>query len=1141
MKLRSLDIRMLPGLDSALEVEFEPNAVNVITGPNASGKSSLIRAVRAVLYPDQVDNFCHIIARFESAGKTLQCERRGTHTSWTHDGAATRRPDLPGTESLGAYLISSEDLASLGSTETHIAAELRTMLAGGYDLDALFAAGDLAPRSRPQKLAGELSMAAGEVADKEAEYARLDEELADLEQLNAELAESADAAAGLRACEDALALAETIARRSAIETTLIEEFPGGMDRLRGDELERIEQVDEQIARREKELQVTRGALRQARERLEKTGSVDPHALEALQSELSDQRDRLIELERRIEDQTDAIEKAEKSLARAARRLGSEQPQIVEKLDQQSLEELEKRVDRVQILREQIRNLTAELARTHVSKNPTGRSQADLRAARQALQRWLDGANLSPLEGVLWGGLGGAAIIAAWRLLGVQEIGLSPELMLLILLGVGIPLGLLVNFANRWRDLQRAHNDFIETDIEPPLGWTEDEVESRLERLELELESATRHEISQARAAEVRDQLNSQRANLESSRQRLREFAEDIGVSSDDRLETGFQLWCRHLHDWQDQHNRTEAARQQLAQLEKRYQALKRESGEMLARHGMPDKSDADSRELAGLIHLLVPRMRRNADLHNEVQGHERRIQELQADVVQLQKNRDRIFDQAGLKPDDFTTLTQRIDQFEDWRALEQERRDCSMEISRLEQRLAAEEELLGQARKQQHEQLETRQAELAVSAEQRDRLNRRIAEIQTRHEELMGRRELESLTNRMESTRQSLSDELDRHLLATAGAVLIDDVRSVHQADNEPAALATAGQWFERFTRHRYRLQFEGDHFIAFDSRQNRRCSLVELSTGTRVQLLLAVRLAWIAQAEKHHEALPVFMDEVLTTTDPDRYRAVVESVQEIAADGRQMFYLTAQTDDARAWTEWARQGPKPHSIDMAEVRRGQVEPLQYAMPIGESVGHRVPDPDGMEALEWAEAAAVDPVDPWLGNGALHGFHMLHDRLDLAAHLLKLDLVRHGEIESFLAAPQSNDRIDDPDRDLLEKRLAAAQLILDDWRKRHNRPVTELVLHETGLITSSFMERVCELAGEVEGDPRALINGLRDGQVTRFRSDAIEQLEQWLQQRGYFNAELDRERMTAVAMAEQTGLEPDTVTRLRDWIEGAIP
>jgi DNA repair protein SbcC/Rad50 len=47
---------------------------------------------------------------------------------------------LPGAESLGAFLISSDDLAALGTTDAHISTQLRTLLAGGYDLDARLAA-----------------------------------------------------------------------------------------------------------------------------------------------------------------------------------------------------------------------------------------------------------------------------------------------------------------------------------------------------------------------------------------------------------------------------------------------------------------------------------------------------------------------------------------------------------------------------------------------------------------------------------------------------------------------------------------------------------------------------------------------------------------------------------------------------------------------------------------------------------------------------------------------------------------------------------------------------------------------------------------------------------------------------------------
>ena len=450
MKLVALDIRALPGIEQPFAVEFDADAVNVITGPNASGKSSLVRAVRALLYPDQHTDYCQLEALWRHNDQALTVHRQGSRVTWLEDDKPVSRPQLPGPESLGAFLISAEDLNALGSTEAHISDQLRTLLAGGYDLDAVLSQRPLIARPKPQKLARELADLGSHLVDKESEYAALNDELADLDRLNQELAATTDAAARLRACEDALALADAMTRRSAIEQTLIEEFPGGMDRLRGDELERLDQVVERISAREKELAIEHGALRQARERLDKGGTVDPQTLEALQSELSDRRDQLAELERQIDESGDTLKQHQAALATAARRLGSRNPEISERLDQPALEEMERLVDRVQVLREQIRNLTAELARTHSSKSASGHTQNDLREARQALLDWLEGARLTPLEGGLWGGLAAAAGLAAWRLIAVQELVVSPELILIILLATGVPLALLAQFLTRMR-------------------------------------------------------------------------------------------------------------------------------------------------------------------------------------------------------------------------------------------------------------------------------------------------------------------------------------------------------------------------------------------------------------------------------------------------------------------------------------------------------------------------------------------------------------------------------------------------------------------------------------------------------------------------------------------------------------------
>ncbi|AKS40922.1 hypothetical protein [Wenzhouxiangella marina] len=1139
MKLRALEIRVLPGLSRGFSVDFEPAAVNVVTGPNASGKSSLVRAVRALLYPGMNPDYCELSAHWQRGDRTLVCERRGQQVQWLVDGRRAEAPNLPPDDAVGAFLISAEDLNALGSTEEHIAGHLRTLLAGGFDLDAVLETGELAPRPRPKKLAQEFSRLEQAVASKEGEYGELNDELATLERLRRQLDRTADAAGRLRACEDALALADATARLRAVEQVLIEEYPGGMDRLRGDELERLDQAEDALAQKEKELAIEHGALRKARERLKSSGPIDPQQLEALQAELGDHRDRLVDLEHRIEQQSDQIAQAEAALVLAARRLGRT-PDRAEGLDQAALEELERRVDRVQALREQIRNLTGELARTHVSSNLTGRPQADLRKAREALMRWLDGARLSPLEGILWGGLSAAAGLASWRLLGVQQLEPLPELVMLILIAAGVPLSLLFNFIQRWRDLKSAAETFLATDVEPPLGWTEAEVEARLERLDLELESATRHEISQARAADVRDQLNSQRGNLEQARGKLDELASEIGVSADTRLETGFQLWCRHLYEWQQQQASVERHKAQLMQLEDRYRAAQAETADLLERHGMGGDQPGGSRELAHWIHLLSPRMRQNAERHNEVRAHEHRISELQADIGQLEKARDRIFEQAGLKAGDRDALIHRIDQFEAWRGLEQERRDQNLEIGRLEARLAEEPELIRQGREQAREALEKVQAELSARVAERDQLNQRVGEIQTRHEDLLERRELERLGVEFERSREALSQEFDAQLMAAAGRLIIEDVREAHESDNEPAALSRSAEWFGRFTHHRYRLRFRDKAFHALDTQDGRERSIAELSTGTRVQLLLAVRLAWIERLESQAEPLPVFMDEVLTTTDPDRYRSIVESVQDIVRGDRQMVYLTAQSDDAQAWTAWAGEGPAPHLIDMAEVRKGEVEPLQQQMPEGIDRPEPIPEPEGMDLLDWARAAGVDPISPWSDPGQMHVFHLLQDEPSQVAELIRFELGRLGQLEAFLQSAQASKLIKADQRDRLENRAKAARLILEDWCRRHARPVDDQALSESGAITDHFMDRVRELNESLGRQPAELIDALRKGKVSRFRSDNIDQLEQWLQERGYLADAEEKERLSAARISLRSGLPPEEITQLRAWIIGAI-
>ncbi|RFF28487.1 MULTISPECIES: AAA family ATPase [unclassified Wenzhouxiangella] len=1140
MKLERIDIRSLAGLEGPISIRFEPDAINFITGPNASGKSSIVRAVRALLYPELTPGFCHIHARWRVGDHTLECERHGEQVTWLEGTEPSPPPSLPGSESIGAYLISSEDLARFGDTDAHIAAQIRTLLAGGYDLDAVLDEPPLARSPRPQKRARELGELSRAIEDKQDEYADLQDELDTLDALQRELEETGLAADELRACEDALALADAIAARNALENTLIEEFAGGMDRLRGDELTRLDQIEEQIAQRRKDLGLTEEALKAAEERLSAAGGVDPQQLEAVQAELADRRDELAEIERRIDQHAAAMDQAMRQRKTAGERFGSLNADAQPELPLDQIEDFERQVDRVLDQREKVRSISAELARLHVPRSSTAESPETLRQARDALVDWLEHARLSGLEGLLWGGLTLAGAMAGWRLLGPRAIEPFGELVLLVLLAVGVPAFMLGRFVMRFRYLGTARTRFLETEAEPPLGWSEEEVETRLERLEQELESANSRQVQHNHASELRERLNEERTRLEEARAKLQATADSLGLRPEARLETSFLLWVRQLHDWQQADRAVAQYQHELEHDRAAHAKSRNQAAELLKRYGFDEIENLSSRNLASVLHQLAPRMRTNAELHNEIQGHRNRLGELEADIEMLQQRHDQVFEQAGIEPGARDTLIQRIEQHEEWRQLEQQRRDRSLEVSRLEQKLDADKELLNQAREQQREALAQRREALAEKAERRDELNRHIATIHTRHEDLVRRRELQSLTGEFEQQRKALADEFDQHMLAAAGQTLIEDVRIAHQADNEPAALRRAAHWFERFTHHRYQLRFRGERFEAFDARADQPRSLAELSTATRTQLLLAVRLAWIEQAERNREPLPVFMDEVLTTSDPDRYQLVVQSVQEIAAGGRQMFYLTAQSDEATAWAAWVDKGPQPHTVDMAEVRRGQIEPLRLSMPAGERRKREVPEPGKRSPEDWAREAGIGPIRPWLGTGMIEVFHLLHDDLALAARLMRLELSRVGELTGFLDSSDDNEMLNAGEHDMLERRCNAAALILDDWRTRHHRPVDAGALAAFGQITDTFMPRVLDLLEEVDGHPQALIEGLRQGRVSRFRTDTTDSLEQWLSDNRYLASRSEAPSITAAELASRTGLSPEEAAELREWIVSAI-
>ena len=82
--------------------------------------------------------------------------------------------------------------------------------------------------------------------------------------------------------------------------------------------------------------------------------------------------------------------------------------------------------------------------------------------------------------------------------------------------------------------------------------------------------------------------------------------------------------------------------------------------------------------------------------------------------------------------------------------------------------------------------------------------------------------------------------------------MLLDDVENAFKTEREPDLLRKARERFEQVTAHAFTLELRGkEEFAARDLKQDELRSPTELSSGTRMQLLLALRLAWTEDRER--------------------------------------------------------------------------------------------------------------------------------------------------------------------------------------------------------------------------------------------------------------------------------------------------
>ncbi len=170
-----------------------------------------------------------------------------------------------------------------------------------------------------------------------------------------------------------------------------------------------------------------------------------------------------------------------------------------------------------------------------------------------------------------------------------------------------------------------------------------------------------------------------------------------------------------------------------------------------------------------------------------------------------------------------------------------------------------------------------------------------VGQVRRKLEELSGASRAAHLLEEIESLRADLRRGIDRYVPLALSRSLIKAAMSRFEREHQPAMLREVSRLMSKMTGGRYptiqrRLDREGT-LLAIQSNGTEK-DPGQLSTGTREQLYLSIRLAYIRHYCRNAEPLPIVMDDVLVNFDDTRARNTLEVLREFSAD-LQIIFLT--------------------------------------------------------------------------------------------------------------------------------------------------------------------------------------------------------------------------------------------------------
>lgn len=1138
--LKKLTVRKAPGFPEGMKpVEGLANHINIIAGPNASGKSTTARMIQKLVWRNETQG--HVLeGSFDAEGTPWEVKIDSGYSLVQRNGIGAEFTGLPDAFSADRYYLALHELIT--HDEEELAAELIRQSIGGFDLDEAaenlkYGAAIKGVRIAEFRELERASQAYTDALETQLSLQGEQEELANLYEQRA-IAENAAVRKGLY--EEVVAY---IQLKQAHETLTNElaNFPHEIKNFSGGETKFFRELEEEIEEAKNAFNELNRNIEVAQQELHQLSLPEEGISQESIDELEESIQTITDREREIKIKQGDLQEAVAARESALLNIESIDPEVWQHLDVGEVQVLDRWLQETfQVMAEKEAletQIKALKERTQTNKNI--RSAEKLLEGISYLGRWLKAPSESralPLLPVILIAIFGLIAVFAS---GWMQIAMGAGIVLLLLLVI-----LKYGNSGSQKMLLLRQQDFEQTGLPTPEGWTVESVATLIGQFTTELKES--YEVEKAK-----DELNrcsnalggvlQRHARLTAERE---QFLTRNGAAPElpaNLLEnSGTLYWfMQAVKKWQEASAKVGEIQASLGVLSQQQEEALNRANQLFQAAGF------QTTDTAALARARFSELKRQHDRRTELIRTIRQKQSMCQDKTERCRRAERRitekYRELGILAGDRQQVTDIEQQLATYKEVSQEHFASQRELDAIGGRIRSHsmysevEETLDSTSLDQAESerdgLESIAAELTA-------INQKITRIETRVEEATKGRVLEEKLAEKEAAKEKLKGVFEDNLSLITGNILTEQLRNQNQQQNQPQVFRRANEIFNRITNGRYELRLD-DHFVAFDTKNSIGQSLSEISTGTRVQLLMAVRLAWVESNERGWK-LPILADELLANSDEERAAAIIESLIEISREGRQVFYFTAQADEVHKWQTYLdrQEEVTNHIVLLSDAAGTTINPAdrpQFALLSA------VPEPNDGEAYDrYVLRIGVQPFNILTHTCAQLPIWFLMDDPRLLHECLSRRINSWGQLESFRIHGGRLHGLSDDFFTGMSEKIELLERFRELYLRDRHMPIDRSVLEESGWITDNFIDAVSEKLSELNGDPVMLIEALRAGEIPRFRRAYADDLEEYLIEEGFISEEdpMTEEQILIAIHAVISRFEDESAAR--DFIERVL-